>query len=101
MPRHVATGTSAIGVAADRPVPSAMTEGKRVPQLGPAEILVILLVGLLVFGPKRLPEVGRQVGRALHEAKRFQARISDEIDSVVRVHDEPASVGAPGSTPED
>ena len=33
------------------------------PQIGPAEILVILLVGLLVFGPKRLPEIGRQVGQ--------------------------------------
>ena len=31
-------------------------------QVGPAEILVILFVALLVFGPQRLPEVGRQVG---------------------------------------
>jgi TatA/E family protein of Tat protein translocase len=30
--------------------------------IGPAEILVILFVALMVFGPQRLPEVGRQVG---------------------------------------
>ena len=40
--------------------------------LGPAEILVILLVALLVFGPHRLPEIGRQVGRGLREFRKFQ-----------------------------
>ena len=31
------------------------------PSLGPAEILVILVVALLVFGPNKMPEIGRQV----------------------------------------
>ena len=57
------------------------------PQLGPAEILVIVVVGLLVFGPKRLPEVGRQVGHAIRELKAFQARVSEELDAVVRSDD--------------
>ena len=53
------------------------------PQIGPAEILVVVLVGLLVFGPTRLPEVGRQVGRGLRELKKIQATVKDEIDSVL------------------
>jgi TatA/E family protein of Tat protein translocase len=53
------------------------------PQIGPAEILVVVLVGLLVFGPTRLPEVGRQVGRGLRELKKLQAVVKDEIDSVL------------------
>ena len=62
------------------------------PQVGPAEILVILLVGLIVFGPKRLPEIGRQVGRAMHEVKKFQDTVKGELDQVLHVHeDEPAS----------
>ena len=40
--------------------------------LGPAEILVILVVALLVFGPQRLPEVGRQVGGAMRELRKMQ-----------------------------
>jgi len=41
------------------------------PQLGPLEIAVVLLVALLVFGPNRLPELAKQVGGALRELKRI------------------------------
>src|SRR4051794_18810569 len=58
------------------------------PQLGPAEILVILVVALLVFGPKRLPEVGRQVGRGLRELRKIQETVRDEINDVLH-HDDP------------
>ena len=37
------------------------------PSLGPAEILVILVVALLVFGPNKMPEIGRQVAHGVHE----------------------------------
>ena len=37
--------------------------------LGPAEILVIFVVALIVLGPKRLPEAGRALGRGLREFK--------------------------------
>ena len=40
--------------------------------LGPAEILVILVVALLVFGPHKLPEIGRQVGGAIRELRKMQ-----------------------------
>jgi Tat protein translocase TatB subunit len=62
------------------------------PQVGPAEILVILLVGLIVFGPKRLPEIGRQVGRAMREVRKFQDTIKGELDQVLHLHeDEPTA----------
>ncbi len=51
--------------------------------LGPAEILVILVVALIVFGPKRLPEVGRQVGHAMRELRKMQDNVRAEIDSVL------------------
>jgi sec-independent protein translocase protein TatA len=35
--------------------------------LGPAEILVILAIALIVLGPKKLPEAGRAIGRGLRE----------------------------------
>lgn len=61
------------------------------PQIGPAEILVILLVGLLVFGPKRLPEIGRQVGRAMREVRRFQDTVKGELDDVLHFHEDDAT----------
>jgi TatA/E family protein of Tat protein translocase len=74
------------------------------PQLGPAEILVILVVALLVFGPKRLPEVGRQVGRGLKELRKLQDTVRDEINDVLHhdSDDEPpsyATAPAPAPTP--
>jgi len=53
------------------------------PQIGPAEIIVVVLVGLLLFGPNRLPEIGRQVGRGLREVKQLQTALKDELDSVL------------------
>src|SRR2546423_3249483 len=51
--------------------------------IGPAEILVVLVLALIVFGPKRLPEVGRQVGAAMRELRRMQHSVRSELDSVI------------------
>jgi len=48
-------------------------------QLGPAEILVVLVIALLVFGPNKLPEVGRQVGRAMREFRQFQQAMTRDM----------------------
>ena len=53
------------------------------PQLGPLEIVVIFVVALLVFGPQRLPEIGRQVGKAVREFRRFQQSVTHEIGSAM------------------
>jgi sec-independent protein translocase protein TatA len=50
--------------------------------LGPAEILVILVIALLVFGPNRLPEIGRQVGRGVREFRKFQDTIKNDLGDV-------------------
>jgi sec-independent protein translocase protein TatA len=51
--------------------------------VGPAELLVILIVGLLVFGPHKLPEVGRQVGAAVRELRKMQDAVRGELDMVL------------------
>jgi len=67
------------------------------PQLGPAEILVVLVIALMVFGPKRLPEVGRQVGRGLRELRKIQDTIRTEINDVIHAP-EPAPTLPPVTT---
>ena len=64
--------------------------------VGPAEILIILVVALLVFGPQRLPEVGRQVGSALRELRKMQDTVRGELDMVLHPeHGTSASAAQP------
>ena len=39
------------------------------PNIGPLEIVLVLIIVLVVFGPKRLPEMGRSLGRGMREFK--------------------------------
>ena len=59
--------------------------------LGPAEILVILVVALLVLGPERLPRAARQVGRAMGEVRRWSSNVQDDIRSAMDIDDERVS----------
>ena len=61
------------------------------PGIGPMEIAIVLTIALLVLGPKRLPEVGRSVGRGMREFKdsvsgRDEARLPPGMGD----HGEPA-----------
>jgi sec-independent protein translocase protein TatA len=51
---------------------------------GPLEMLVILVIALLVLGPKRLPEAARSVGRGMRELKDSLAGINDDDDEEER-----------------
>jgi sec-independent protein translocase protein TatA len=71
--------------------------------LGPAEILVILVVALIVLGPKRLPEAGRQIGRFVAEVRHWstavQAEIRDVIDAEGAPTPPPAAPAPPAVVP--
>lgn len=58
------------------------------PSIGPLEILVVSVIALIVFGPERLPEIARSVGRALSEFKRQAGDIRAEFESALEVEDE-------------
>jgi TatA/E family protein of Tat protein translocase len=58
------------------------------PQIGPLEILVIFIVALVVFGPSKLPQIGRQVGRGVREFRKFQASVRDDIEDAFREGDD-------------
>ena len=69
------------------------------PSLGPAEILVILVIALLVFGPNKMPDIARQVGKGVREFKRVQQHLKSELRDVVSEFDSPSSTPSTGSDP--
>ncbi len=54
--------------------------------LGPLELMAIFVVALLVFGPDKLPEIGRQVGRAIREFRRIQSSFQTDLGDAFDTH---------------
>lgn len=65
--------------------------------IGPLEIGIVLVIALLVFGPKRLPELGRSLGKGIRE---FKGSITGEHDDEEKPRiDPPAPTAAPVESP--
>lgn len=68
--------------------------------LGMPELIFILVLALLLFGPNKLPEIGKQVGRALGEFKRasndLKRSIETEMEKATR--EEPKTASSPAET---
>lgn len=52
--------------------------------LGFPEMLFIFLMALIIFGPKKLPEIGRQIGKALAEFKRASNEFKSQLETEMR-----------------
>ena len=49
--------------------------------IGVPELILILIIGLVVFGPGKLPEVGRAVGKSIREFKKATSAVTEEINA--------------------
>ena len=56
--------------------------------VGLPEVTVILILALLIFGPKKLPELGKQLGKTLKSLKKASNEFQNEIDQVMNEKDE-------------
>ncbi|MGE5459639.1 MAG: twin-arginine translocase TatA/TatE family subunit, partial [Solirubrobacterales bacterium] len=63
--------------------------------IGPQELLVILLVALVIVGPQRLPELSRTIGRGLREFRKAQ----DEVKKTIRLGLDETEPTTSGRTP--
>lgn len=55
--------------------------------LGMTEILIILLIALLLFGPRKLPELGRSLGQSIREFQRGAKSIREEFEKAADVRE--------------
>jgi TatA/E family protein of Tat protein translocase len=68
--------------------------------IGFQELLIIMVVALLVFGPDKLPDLGRRLGRALREFRRASDEFRTTVETNLRLHEDilPPSLLDPGVT---
>jgi TatA/E family protein of Tat protein translocase len=57
--------------------------------LGLPEVLIILVLALLLFGPKRLPEIGRTIGRGLGEFRRASNDLRRTLEAEISLDEQP------------
>ena len=70
--------------------------------IGFPELLVIFVIALIVFGPRKLPELGRSLGKSLAEFKRASNELRNTLDEEIRIEERKtatAAIAAPSSDP--
>lgn len=54
-----------------------------IPSLGPWELIAILVIVLIIFGPGKLPEVGKSLGKTIREFRKASTEITEQVESAV------------------
>lgn len=72
-----------------RPAIGPVTIAKMPGNIGLPEIAIVLVIALLVFGPKRLPELGQSLGRGIREFKGSISGDHDDADADADADDKP------------
>jgi len=68
--------------------------------IGMPELVVIFVIALLIFGPRKLPELGKSLGRSINEFKRASNELRSTLEDEVRLDEQRASAAKnPTPTP--
>ena len=73
--------------------------------IGMPELIIILVIALIIFGPRKLPELGRSLGKSINEFKRASNELRSTLEDEIRVeeqHERTAAATAaspPAATP--
>jgi len=66
--------------------------------IGMPELIVIFVIALIIFGPRKLPELGRSLGRSINEFKRASNELKNTLEEEIRI-DEQRQSEAPKTPP--
>jgi sec-independent protein translocase protein TatA len=56
--------------------------------IGMPELIIIFVIALIIFGPRKLPELGRSLGKSLNEFKRASNELKNTLDEEIRVEEQ-------------
>ena len=66
--------------------------------IGMPELIVIFVIALIIFGPRKLPELGRSLGKSINEFKRASNELKSTLEEEIRV-DEQRTAAKASETP--
>lgn len=73
--------------------------------IGAPELIIILVIALIIFGPRKLPELGRSLGKSIGEFKKASNELRSTLEEEIRVEEQrertpqPAAATPPSPTP--
>ena len=68
--------------------------------IGMPELIIILVIALIIFGPRKLPELGRSLGKSIGEFRRASNELRSTLEEEIRV-EEQKGAAAKAATPAD
>ena len=62
--------------------------------IGMPEMIIILVIALIIFGPRKLPELGRSLGKSLAEFKRASNELKNTLEEEIRLDEQRSTIEA-------
>ena len=56
--------------------------------IGMPELIIIMVIALIIFGPRKLPELGRSLGKSIGEFKKASNELRSTLDEEIRIEDQ-------------
>ncbi len=68
--------------------------------IGMPELIIILVIALIIFGPRKLPELGRSLGKSINEFKKASNELRSTLEDEIRVEEQHDRISTtPAATP--
>ena len=62
--------------------------------IGMPELIIIFVIALIIFGPRKLPELGRSLGKSIAEFKRASNELKNTLDEEIRLEEQRSAIEA-------
>jgi TatA/E family protein of Tat protein translocase len=59
------------------------------------ELIIILVIALIIFGPRKLPELGKSLGRSLNEFKKASTDLQNTLEQEIKLEEQKTAATAP------